>query len=133
MANSKYTSALLREKLGETLDALLDKQNPMDLDRAKVVADVAQVMINIAKVEIDHMKVSGGDGTGFIVEQQKEVKLPDLSAAGQLLSGRSQQDGANEDHVAHEHNGGDYLSDVTRAPSVKIASGNVTIHKGARY
>lgn len=45
-----------------------DKEKPMDLDRAKAIADVAQVIINTAKAENDFMKISGkSDGSGFIV------------------------------------------------------------------
>jgi hypothetical protein len=41
-------------------------KNPMDIDRAKAVADVAQTIINSAKVEIEHIKIVGGEGSGFI-------------------------------------------------------------------
>lgn len=73
MAREKYTSESLRQRLGETIEGLLDKENPIELDRAKAIADVAQVMINVAKVEIDHMRVTGGRGSGFIVEQKPEA------------------------------------------------------------
>lgn len=56
----------LRQELFETLRALKDKQAPMDIDRAKAVVDVAQAIINSAKVEVDHMKVAGSAGSGFI-------------------------------------------------------------------
>ena len=39
----------------------------MDIERAKAVSDVAQVIINSAKVEVEHMKIAGGSGSGFIV------------------------------------------------------------------
>jgi hypothetical protein len=61
----------LREHLFETLKALRDPANPMDVARAKTIADVAQVVINSAKVEVEHMKVSPGSGTGFIPEANK--------------------------------------------------------------
>ncbi len=64
----------LRSHLFATLDALRDPTNPMDIDRAKAVADVAQVVINSAKVEVEAMKVSGQTGsTGFIaLESESE-------------------------------------------------------------
>ena len=43
----------LRNHLFVAIEALLDEENPMDIDRAKAVADVAQVMINSAKVEVN--------------------------------------------------------------------------------
>ncbi|CAB3730387.1 hypothetical protein [Paraburkholderia rhynchosiae] len=60
----------LRTHLFATLEALNDKENPMDIERAKAVAEVAQVIINSAKVEVDHLKVTGGKGTGFIADNK---------------------------------------------------------------
>lgn len=57
----------LREHLFATLTGLRDKDNPMDIERAKAVSDVAQTIINSAKVEVEHMRVNAAfDGTGFI-------------------------------------------------------------------
>lgn len=56
----------LRNHLFVAIEALLDEDKPMDIDRARAVADVAQVMINSAKVEVEFMKVTGGTGSGFI-------------------------------------------------------------------
>lgn len=60
----------LRNHLFATIEGLLDRDEPMELDRAKTVADVAQVIINSAKVEVDFIKAAGEvgkvTGTGFI-------------------------------------------------------------------
>jgi hypothetical protein len=56
----------LRDHLFETLEALRDKDHPMELDRAETIAGVAQVIVNSAKVEIDAIKLLGGTGSGFI-------------------------------------------------------------------
>ncbi|MBU9373435.1 hypothetical protein KTE28_03690 [Burkholderia multivorans] len=56
----------LRDHLFNTLEALTDREKPMEIERAKAVAEVAQVIINSAKVEVEHLKVAGGKGTGFI-------------------------------------------------------------------
>lgn len=64
MSNENITD--LRGHLFAALRGLTDTKNPMDVDRARAVSDVAQVIINSAKVEIEHMKVTGGDGSGFI-------------------------------------------------------------------
>ena len=50
----------LRTALFNTLRSLGDKDNPLDIDRAKAISEVAQTIINTAKVEIDHMKIAGG-------------------------------------------------------------------------
>ena len=46
----------LRNHLFATIEGLLDPDKPMELDRAKAVAEVAQVMINSAKVEVAMVK-----------------------------------------------------------------------------
>lgn len=66
----------LREHLFATLQELRNKEKPMELDRAKAIADVAQVVINSAKVEVEQMKISGGTGSGFIPDR------PALPGAG---------------------------------------------------
>ena len=42
------------------------KENDMELDKAKAIADIAQVIVNSAKVEVDFIKVVHGNGSGFI-------------------------------------------------------------------
>lgn len=59
----------LRNHLFETLEALKDKDNPMDVDRANAISSVAGQIISSAKVEVDMMKIVGGTGTGFIASQ----------------------------------------------------------------
>lgn len=57
----------LREHLFATLEELRDQDKPMELDRAKAIADVAQTIINSAKVENEFLKLSGkSEGSGFI-------------------------------------------------------------------
>ena len=53
----------LRSALFDTLRDL--KAGNMDIERAKAINDTAQTIINSAKVEIDHMKIAGGN-SGFI-------------------------------------------------------------------
>lgn len=64
----------LREHLFETLTALRDKTNPMDIERAKAVSDVAQVIINTAKVEVEYAKATGATGSSFL--ELGAVKTP---------------------------------------------------------
>lgn len=64
----------LRNHLFATLEALQDPEKPMDIERAKAVADVAQVVINSAKVEVDMLKVTGAaKGTNFIPTPELEL------------------------------------------------------------
>jgi hypothetical protein len=62
------TIAQLRSELFKTLRNLTDQSNPMEIERARAVSDVAQTIINTAKVEIEHLKITGGTGTGFIAD-----------------------------------------------------------------
>lgn len=59
----------LRNHLFETLEKLKDEESPMDLARARAVSDVAQTIINSAKVEVEFLKATGSRlGSGFIPE-----------------------------------------------------------------
>ena len=66
----------LRGHLFATLAALRDPEKPMDIDRAKAVAEVAKVIVDSAKVEVDHMKVAGGEGSGFISTEKPRIEGP---------------------------------------------------------
>ena len=71
----------LRNHLFETLEALKDKEHPMDIERAKAIANVAKVVVDSAKVEVDHLKVTGGKGSGFIPEEKPRLTGPAAPAA----------------------------------------------------
>jgi hypothetical protein len=49
----------LRNHLFETLEQLKDEEKPMDLQRAKAISEVAQTIINSAKVEVEFAKALG--------------------------------------------------------------------------
>lgn len=70
----------LRNHLFATLEALQDEDNPMDLERAKTIAGVAQTVINSAKVEVDYLRATGAvKGSGFIPEEPRS-SVPQLEA-----------------------------------------------------
>jgi len=57
----------LRDHLFETIEALKDDEKPMELERAKTIASVAQTIINSAKLENEYLKITKGiKSTGFI-------------------------------------------------------------------
>ena len=63
----------LRNHLFSVLEELTDPESTYDIAKAKVVADVAQVIINSAKIENDYIKIIGGThGSGFIEEGRME-------------------------------------------------------------
>lgn len=57
----------LRNHLFAALEGLADAEEPMEIARAKAIADVAQVIVNSAKIEVDFFKATGGkQGSGFM-------------------------------------------------------------------
>jgi hypothetical protein len=74
----------LRNHLFETLEALKDDEKPMDVARARTIADVAKVIVESAKVEVSFLKVTGAlSSTDFL-----PVDGGETPARPQLLPGR---------------------------------------------
>lgn len=77
----------LRAHLFDTLKALKDKERPMDLDRARAVADVARVLVESAKIEVDFLKVTGAlKSTGFLPDADEQA--PDTRRIGPIDQAR---------------------------------------------
>lgn len=56
----------LRNHLFAALEGLADPENPLDIDRARAISDVAKVVIDSARVEVDFVKATGAiTGTDF--------------------------------------------------------------------
>jgi hypothetical protein len=70
MARNKIED--LRDHLFEIIEML--KENDMELDKAKAIADIAQVIVNSAKVEVDFIKVVHGNGSGFIPLDKRAIE-----------------------------------------------------------
>ncbi|MHB0818519.1 hypothetical protein ACYCFK_09585 [Stutzerimonas stutzeri] len=49
----------LRNHLFATIEGLLDDEKPLDIERAKAVAQVSQQLIESAKVEVKFIEVTG--------------------------------------------------------------------------
>jgi hypothetical protein len=80
MAKNKIQD--LRDHLFATLESLRDKDEPMELDRARAVADVARVIVDSAKVEVDFLKVTGAvKSTDFLPDGDEVAPRPKLAAA----------------------------------------------------
>jgi hypothetical protein len=80
----------LRSILFETMRGI--KDGTVDIDRARAINGTASVIIETAKVEVAHMKVAGGCGSGFIGDAAGQTLLADKTATGtktvtQLSSG----------------------------------------------
>lgn len=65
----------LRNHLFETLEGLKDKDEPMDVNRAKAIANVSQAIIHSVKTELEYIKLTGDrEVTGEFFEEQKRVE-----------------------------------------------------------
>lgn len=63
----------LRNHLFVVLEELSDPDANYDLEKAKVIANVAQTIINSASVENQYLKIVGGSqGSGFIEDGRME-------------------------------------------------------------
>lgn len=80
----------LRDHLFATLEQLTDPdpdvKNQMTLEKAKVVADVAQVVINSAKIEVEFLKVQqNAKPSEFFPTLEKTVTGTDTPARPRLI------------------------------------------------
>jgi hypothetical protein len=67
---------LVREQLLATLADLRNRENPMEVDRARAVAQVASVLVDTAKVEVDYLKATGADRSDFLESAPTAPSLP---------------------------------------------------------
>jgi hypothetical protein len=70
----------LRQHLMQTLASLRDRENPMEPDRARAVAQVASVLVDTAKVEVDYIKATGADRSDFLEAKPTTPALPSPNA-----------------------------------------------------
>lgn len=78
MARNKLSD--LRDHLFATLEQLTDKENPMEINRAKAIADVAQVIINSATVEVKAINAINADVPEFFGGKKDKPELPAAKA-----------------------------------------------------
>ena len=67
----------LRTELLATLRDLRNRTNPMEPDRARALAQVAGVLVDSARVEVEYIKVTGQDTSHFI----DNLKAPEAAGA----------------------------------------------------
>jgi len=59
----------LRDLLFETIEAV--KGGTIDIEKAKVIGTLSQVMVNSAAVEVKHAQVTGEKGSNFLDKQEE--------------------------------------------------------------
>ena len=80
MSNPSMTQ--LREHLMQTLASLRDRDNPMEPDRARAIGQVAGVLVDTARVEVDYIKATGGDGSRFMEPAPGHGHAPAIASQG---------------------------------------------------
>lgn len=61
----------LRAVLFETIEGV--KSGTLNIEKAKVIGDLSQVIVNTAKTEVEYAKATGKKGSGFL---EKPADLP---------------------------------------------------------
>lgn len=69
----------VRQSLLDTLKDLRNKDQPMDIERAKAVAQVASVLVDTAKVENEYLKITGADRSNFLETPTDVDGIPQIS------------------------------------------------------
>lgn len=63
----------VRQSLLDTLSDLRNRETPMDIERAKAVAQVASVLVDTAKVENDYLRITGNDQSNFMHPEEEII------------------------------------------------------------
>jgi hypothetical protein len=74
MQQNNKSLADVRTHLFAALDGL--KDGSMAIDKAMAIRDIGQTLINSAKVEVDFLRVTDGQASGFIESATKPPALP---------------------------------------------------------
>jgi len=78
----------LRNHLFATIEALQDDDKPLALDRAKAICEVADRLIDSAKVEVDLLDLVGGNpASQFLALRADTPELPARPALVTKLRG----------------------------------------------
>lgn len=78
--NQSPTLENVRLHLLNTLADLRNPEAPMEIDRARAVAQVAGVLVDTARVEVDYIKACGGkDSSHFLEGSDTQEGAPALT------------------------------------------------------
>lgn len=77
--NQDNTGEGLRVELFATLRAL--REGKIDVERAKAISEVAQTIINSAKVEVDYLRVNNGGESPFFEAAGRKNLPPGITSS----------------------------------------------------
>ena len=72
--------AQVRQSLLDTLADLRSRTNPMDIERARAVAQVASVLVDTAKVENEYLKITGADRSDFLEQAPDAPRITTVAS-----------------------------------------------------
>jgi hypothetical protein len=81
MTTASHSINDLREHLMQTLAALRDRDNPMDIDRARAIGTVASVLVDTARVETEYLRLAGGASTFLEPKEEGLLSLAEKQGA----------------------------------------------------
>lgn len=80
----------LRKHLFETIEGLKSEEKPMDIDRAKAISQVAQTIIDSARVEVKFAELTGQETQSDFLAEKKQPRpnnqLPERTVPAKGLS-----------------------------------------------
>ena len=74
MPKNKLTD--LRDHLFETIELLKDPESGMDVKTAREIGNIASVIVDSARVEVEFQREVGGVGSGFLAGISDEGDKP---------------------------------------------------------
>lgn len=72
----------VRSMLLDTLADLRNRDQPMEVDRARAVAQVASVLVDTARVEVEYLKATGSDVSAFLAAPPDAESTTRLTSTG---------------------------------------------------
>ncbi|RZZ82356.1 hypothetical protein [Pseudoxanthomonas winnipegensis] len=99
---SDYTINDLRGDLAATIKALREGDPKMDVAKAKAIGDLAQTMINSAKVEVDMLRTVGRGRmkpTGFVALDHQGDTLDRQETGAPPLPSAAAGEGRRKPHI----------------------------------
>lgn len=74
----------VRSHLMATLADLRSREKPMEVERARAVAQVAAVIVDTARVEVDYLRVTGQSSSAFMETGDAERIETKPTATGEV-------------------------------------------------
>ena len=87
---SHHTIDDLRRRLFEAIDGVTG--GTLDLDQARQISDLAQVIVNTAKVEVDFLRATDGGDSPFLRPRSGPPRIASTDPVNNAVRGRLGRD-----------------------------------------